>query len=170
MTLRLTSWPIFSRTRKLTFLIIFKNGEEGRGSLKPKSWMNSFLNGFWNPYCWASKLCFLSSYFTSFSFVHCYPRPNWSMNLVKIRWNNLNLIESSIRDFDEHHKWKVVTWSAGSSPVFPSNFGNSEGRLVGTGGQPGLYRIGSLVNFERSGKFNVSRNGKQGGAWEFHPP
>jgi len=38
---------------------------------------------------------------------------------VRVCWNNLNLIESSIRDFDEHHKWKVVIWSPGSSPVFP---------------------------------------------------
>ena len=48
-----------------------------------------------------------------------------------------------------------MTWSARSSPVFPSNFGISEVILVGTGGQLGLYQIGSFINFDRSGKFKV---------------
>ena len=80
---------------------------------------------------------------------------------VRVRWNNL--IESSIKEFDKHHKWKVVTWSPGSSPVFPSNLGISEGSLVGTGGQTSLYLIRSLVNLERYGKFNVAKKGSRGG-------
>ena len=88
---------------------------------------------------------------------------------VKVRWNNLNLIESSIRELDEHHRWKVVIWSVGSSPFLPSNFGMSEGSLVGTGGHLGLYRIGLFVNFKKSSKFNVARKGKRGRAWGFHP-
>lgn len=83
--------------------------------------------------------------------------------LVRVCWNNINMIESSIREFDEHHKRKVVTWSPGSSPIFPSNLGISEGSLVGTGGQTGLYLIKSLVILERSGKFNVAKKGSHGG-------
>ena len=74
-----------------------------------------------------------------------------------------------MRELDEHHKWNVVTWSPGSSLLFPSNFGMSEGSLVGTGGQARLYLIGSFVNLVRSGKFNVARNGSLGGPWGFHP-
>jgi hypothetical protein len=40
-----------------------------------------------------------------------------------------------MREFDEHHKWKVITWLFGSSPDFPSNFEISEGILVGITGQ-----------------------------------
>jgi len=43
-----------------------------------------------------------------------------------------------------------------------------EGSLVGTRGHPELYQIRSLVNFEKSGKFNIARNGNQGGPWEFY--
>jgi hypothetical protein len=42
-----------------------------------------------------------------------------------------------MREFDEHHKWKVVTWLFVSSLDFPSNFGISEGSLVGITGQTG---------------------------------
>jgi hypothetical protein len=42
-----------------------------------------------------------------------------------------------MREFDEHHKWKVITWLFGSSPYFPSNFGISEGSLAGITGQTG---------------------------------
>jgi hypothetical protein len=42
-----------------------------------------------------------------------------------------------MREFDEHHKWKVITWLFGSSPDFPSNFGISEGSLAGITGQTG---------------------------------
>jgi hypothetical protein len=42
-----------------------------------------------------------------------------------------------MREFDEHHKWKFITWLFGSSPGFPSNFGISEGSLAGMTGQTG---------------------------------
>jgi hypothetical protein len=40
-----------------------------------------------------------------------------------------------MREFDEHHKWKVITLLFGSSPDFPSNFRISEGSLAGITGQ-----------------------------------
>jgi hypothetical protein len=42
-----------------------------------------------------------------------------------------------MREFDEHHKWKFITWLFGSSPDFPSNFGISEGSLARITGQTG---------------------------------
>jgi hypothetical protein len=60
---------------------------------------------------------------------------------------------------EEHHRWKVMTWLAGSSPAFPSNFGMSEGSLVGIAGQLGLCNIGSFVSFVRSG---ILRDAKYG--------
>jgi len=44
----------------------------------------------------------------------------------------------------------------------------SKGSLVGTGGQAGVYLVGSFVNFVRSGKFKVARKGSLGGPWGFH--
>jgi hypothetical protein len=46
-------------------------------------------------------------------------------------------MESSIKEFEEHQKWKVMTWLFGYSPVFPSNLGMLEGIFVGIGGQNG---------------------------------
>jgi hypothetical protein len=42
-----------------------------------------------------------------------------------------------MREFDEHHKWKVITWLFGSLPDFLSNFRISEGSLAGMTGQTG---------------------------------
>jgi hypothetical protein len=58
-------------------------------------------------------------------------------HLVRVHCNKHNQIESSLSNLDEHHKWNVVTWSCGSSPLFPSNLGMSKGRLVGTTSQVG---------------------------------
>ena len=77
--------------------------------------------------------------------------------LVRVLWNNLNRIVSSFSDLEEHHKWKVVTWAPGSSPTLSSNFGISEGSLVGMGGQEELCLIGSSISFEKYGEFNVTR-------------
>lgn len=55
----------------------------------------------------------------------------------------------------------MVIWLVGPSLEFPSNLGMFDGILVGIGGQARLYRTRSLVNFERSGKLRVSRNGKK---------
>ena len=35
----------------------------------------------------------------------------------------------------------------------------SDGNLVGTGGHKGSCLTGSFINFDKSGKFNVARNG-----------
>ena len=54
---------------------------------------------------------------------------------IRVRWNNLNLMESSMVLLDEHHRWNVIMWFWGHSPNFPSNLGMSDGSLVGIGGQ-----------------------------------
>jgi hypothetical protein len=78
---------------------------------------------------------------------------------VSVRWKRHKCIESSIKEFDEHHKWKVITWLFGSSPGLPSNFGISEGNLAGIPGQKGECSIGSLVNRYKSGRSRVARKG-----------
>ena len=55
---------------------------------------------------------------------------------VSVRWKRRKRMESSMRELDEHHKWKVITWLFGSSLNFLSNFGISEGSFVGIAGQP----------------------------------
>jgi hypothetical protein len=60
---------------------------------------------------------------------------------------------------EEHHKWKVMTWLAGSSPVFPSNLGISEGRLVGIAGHVGSCNIGLFVSLLRSGMLREAKYG-----------
>ena len=53
---------------------------------------------------------------------------------VRVHWSNLNWMELSMMLFEEHHRWNVMIWLAGSSPTFPSNLGMSEGSLVGITG------------------------------------
>ena len=96
---------------------------------------------------------------------------------VKILWNSLNLTESSFNELEEHHKWKVVACAPGSSPALPSNLGMSEGSLVGMGGHKGSCLTESFINFDKSGKFKVSRKGSLGLAgvldvptWGFEGP
>jgi hypothetical protein len=57
--------------------------------------------------------------------------------LVSVHWKRQKHTESSMRDFDEHQKWKVITWLFGSLPGFPSNFRISEGSLDGMTGHTG---------------------------------
>jgi hypothetical protein len=64
-----------------------------------------------------------------------------------------------MREFDEHHKWKVITWLFGSSPGFPSNFEISEGSLAGITSQTEELKIGSLVNRDKSRRSIVARKG-----------
>jgi hypothetical protein len=52
-----------------------------------------------------------------------------------------------------------MTWLAGSSPAFPSNFGMSEGSLVGNAGHVGSCKIGSLVSLVRSGMLREAKYG-----------
>ena len=53
---------------------------------------------------------------------------------VRVRWNNLSLMESSTMLLDEHHRWNVIMWFWGHSLALPSNFGMFDGSLVGMGG------------------------------------
>lgn len=74
---------------------------------------------------------------------------------------------SSINDFEEHHKWKVIMCVLGSSLTLPSNLGISDGSFVGIGGEAGECRIISFINFDRSDKFKVARNEILGGGTAF---
>ena len=78
---------------------------------------------------------------------------------VNVFWKSINRIETSIRELDEHHKWKVFTWFLGSSPFFPSNFWISNGILTKMVGQNGSCWMGSFINLDRLGKSNVVKNG-----------
>jgi hypothetical protein len=82
---------------------------------------------------------------------------------IKVLWKRLNLTLSSIKEFNKHHRWKVMTWVLGSSFDFPSNLGMSEGNLVGMGGQADECLIESLINLDKSCKFKVAKNGIFGG-------
>ena len=82
--------------------------------------------------------------------------------LIRVRWNRRNWTESSLKELDEHHRWKVVTWSPKYLLGLPSNFGMSKGNLVSIEGQRGSRQIGSFNNLDKSGKCNVARNGSLG--------
>jgi hypothetical protein len=68
-------------------------------------------------------------------------------------------MESSIRDLDEHKRWRVMTWFFGSSFALPSNFGMSNGNLASITGQWGECRIGSFKILDNSGMSKVDRKG-----------
>jgi hypothetical protein len=72
-------------------------------------------------------------------------------------------MELSMMLFEEHHKWKVMTWLVGYSPDFPSNLGMSEGSLVGIFGHVGSCNIGSLVSLIKSGMLRDAKYGMGGG-------
>ena len=84
--------------------------------------------------------------------------------LVNVLGNSHNLIESSKNELETHHRWYVVIWLVGSSPVFPSNFGMSVGILTGTDGQAKWCLMGSFVSFNKSGNSRVAKNGSFVGA------
>jgi hypothetical protein len=44
--------------------------------------------------------------------------------------------------FEEHHKWKVMTWLVGYFLDFTSNLGMFEGSLLGILGHAGSCNIG----------------------------
>ena len=70
---------------------------------------------------------------------------------IKVLWKILNRMLSSIKEFEEHHRWKVITRVLGSLFTFPSNLGMPDGNLVGIGGQADECLIGSLINLDKLG-------------------
>ena len=84
---------------------------------------------------------------------------------MRVRWNNHSYTESYFNELYEHQRWKVVTWSPGSSLGLASNFGMFEGNFVGIGGQCGSWQIGSFNNLVKYGKCKVARNGILGCCW-----
>ena len=74
---------------------------------------------------------------------------------------------SSINELEEHHRWKVIICVLGSLFTFSSNLGMSDGSFVKIGGQARECLIGSFINFDKSNKFNVAKNGILGGVTEF---
>jgi hypothetical protein len=69
---------------------------------------------------------------------------------MRVIWNKIKQMESSMMLFEENHKWKLITWLAGSSPSFPSNFGISEGNFVGILGKVASCKMGSFVSLVKS--------------------
>jgi hypothetical protein len=78
---------------------------------------------------------------------------------VRVLWNNLKWMESSMMLFEEHHKWNIITWLVRSSLDFPSNFGIFEGSLVGILGHVGSCKMGSFVILVKSGMLRDSKYG-----------
>ena len=91
---------------------------------------SSYLTGSWK-YCKNMKARELKS-----GYLDCgssmYYLPTTPM---RVHWNSISLIESSTMMLDEHHRWNVMMWFCGHSPIFSSNLGISKGSLVGMGGQ-----------------------------------
>jgi len=81
-----------------------------------------------------------------------------AMDPIRVHWKSCNRMELSMKEFEEQHRWKVITWLLGYSPGFPSNLGILEGCLEGMGGQKGECCMGSLVNHEISGKSKFPKN------------
>ena len=78
---------------------------------------------------------------------------------VNILWKSLNQIESSIRELDEHHKWKVITWFLGYSPYFSSTFVMSGEIFPEMVGQNRSCWMGSFINLDNLGRSNAAING-----------
>ena len=64
--------------------------------------------------------------------------------------------------FEEHHKWKVITWLVRYSPGFPSNFGIYEGSLIGILVHVGSCKMGSFVSLVKSGMLRYAKYGMGG--------
>jgi hypothetical protein len=91
-------------------------------------------------------------------------------NPMRVHWNSRKRTKSSLGEFEEHHKWKVITWSPRSFPNFPSNFGISEGSLARIMGQLGSWHTKLFIILDKFGKFNVSRKESIGCAIKFRLP
>ena len=71
---------------------------------------------------------------------------NFKTTMVMVIWNNHRRIEPSIREFDENHRWKVITSFLGSSPGLPSNLRMYNGNLTRMLGHEGSWCIISFIN------------------------
>jgi hypothetical protein len=69
---------------------------------------------------------------------------------------------SSMVLFEDHHKWKVITWLVGFSPGFSSNFRMSEGNLVGILGQVASCKMGSFMSLVKSRMLKDAKYGTGG--------
>jgi hypothetical protein len=91
------------------------------------------------------------------------PRGNYiyhfSAEPIRVHWKSHNRMESSIKELDEHQRWKIMTWLFGSSPNLLSNFGMSDGSLAGTTIQWGEFRIGSFKILDKLGGSKVAKKG-----------
>ena len=84
---------------------------------------------------------------------------HFAVEPVRVHWKSCNQIESSIKELDEHQRWKVMTWLFGSSPDLLSNFGVSDSNLDGIMDQWGECRIGSFKILDKSGRSKVAKKG-----------
>jgi hypothetical protein len=79
--------------------------------------------------------------------------------LVKVPKKILNHILSSTKEFEEQHRWYVMTCMEGSLPCFSSNFGISYGFFLEIYIHKGWCLMVSLFNYKISIRSNVSRKG-----------
>jgi hypothetical protein len=83
-------------------------------------------------------------YFDLSSYIYHFLTPS-----VRVHWNNRNRIELSFNELDKHHKLNIVTWSCGSSLLFPLKFSISKARFLG----PQANSI-----YDESGHSSISTN------------
>jgi len=76
---------------------------------------------------------------------------------VRVLWKILKRMELSIKELEEHQRWKVMTWFLGYSPGFPSNFETLDDSLEGIRGQNGACCMGSFVKCEKSSISKVAK-------------
>jgi hypothetical protein len=61
---------------------------------------------------------------------------------------------------DEHQRWKVMTWLVNLHPASCQTWECLKGSLVSMGGQVGSCKMGSLVSFIKSRRFNEAMYGR----------
>jgi hypothetical protein len=78
---------------------------------------------------------------------------------ISILWKIRNQMESSIKELEEHHIWKVISWLLGYSLGFSSKFWMLDGSLGGIGGHNGACCMGSFFKHDKSRISKVSKKG-----------
>jgi hypothetical protein len=89
---------------------------------------------------------------------------------ARVQWKSHNRMEFLFNEFEENHRWNIVTWSLRSSPYFPSNLGMYEDNLLVIEGQFRSWHIDSIISFNKSSKFNIVRKGSLNFNLEFQLP